>query len=350
MKKHLNMIPALLLIVFLLTGCATTVAFDVLKPAEVNMADYKKLAIYDFEPYDLDDAYFTNKFIIEYLLGEKQISTTGYRIYIDDEIAEYMTDQTIETLERTNYFDLVASEKMRDYLGYGRNTVVSNRMLSETLGVDAVLIGEIQDMDYDERIDEKEKMVWIEPTEEVEGHYETVIDAYFVQNVELRAYYNVIDVDTGNIIASKHLTGRDSNRTLIKDPDTFSAPLLEPMYRSIIRGFQDEIKRHLAPYYVREYRSMMKEKDNPRFETAEQYIKSSQYKQALDLYTTMWYDSGSFAAGYNAAILYEVMGQYDSALALMKEVYDATRNPDAYEAYQRLQRVKIEAEEASKQF
>lgn len=346
-QKIILAVFSAVLAVLMLTSCATTVAFDVLKPAEVNMAEYKRLAVYDFEPYDLDDEYYTTKFIIEYLLGAKQISTTGYRIYLDDEVAEYMTDQTIQTLEGTNYFDLVTSNLLQDY---GRNTVVSNRVLSETLGVDAVLIGSIQDMDYDERIEEREKQVLVEPEGGGEPYPETVIEAYFVQNVELKAQYTVVDVRNGTVIASKHLSGRDSNRTFIKDPDNFSAPLLEPMFRSIIRGFQSEIRRHLAPYYVREYRSMMKEKDNPRFETAEQYIKSSQYSQALEVYTNMWYDSRSFAAGYNAAILYEVMGQYDTAIALMRDVYDATGNPDAYEEYQRLQRVKIEAQEAAKQF
>jgi hypothetical protein len=346
-QKLISAVFSAALAVLMLTGCATTVAFDVLKPAEVNMADYKRLAVYDFEPYDLEDEYYTTKFIIEYLLGEKQISTTGYRIYLDDEVAEYMTDQTIRTLGGTNYFDLVTSNLLQDY---GRNTVVSNRVLSETLGVDAALIGSIQDMDYNERIEEREKQVIVEPDDGSEPYTETVTEAYFVQNVELKTQYTVVDVSNGTVIASKRLSGRDSSRTYIKDPDNFSAPLLEPMFRNIIRGFQSEIRRHLAPYYVREYRSMMKEKDNPRFETAEQYIKSSQYAQALDLYTSMWYESGSFAAGYNAAILYEVMGQYDTAIALMRDVYDATGNPEAYEEYQRLQRVKIEAQEAAKQF
>ncbi|MDA3835651.1 MAG: hypothetical protein PF495_19945, partial [Spirochaetales bacterium] len=283
-------------------------------------------------------------------LATKEIKTSGDRIYLDDENADYMTDQTIRTLTGTNYFTIVSPDRLRPYQGYSRNSVVTNRMLAEDLGVDAVLIGIIHDMDYDERIENREVSVRDDTANNNDGGYTTAVESYFVQNVELQASYSIIDVKNGQVLASKYLSGRDSSRTRIKDADSFTAPLLEPMYRTIIRNLQSDIRRQLAPYYVREYRNLKAEKGNERFDTAKKLIQRSQYREALDLYIEMWNDTENFAAGYNAAILYEVIGQYNSALAMSKEVYDVTGNLDAYDQYKRLQRVKIEAEEAQKQF
>ncbi|MGM0432075.1 MAG: DUF6340 family protein, partial [Spirochaetota bacterium] len=335
-----------LLAAVMLSGCATTVAFDVLKPAQVNMSDYRKLAVLEYEPYELSDEYYAGKLIVEFLFGTSEIRTSGYRFNLDEDIAEYMTEQTIRTLSDTGYFTIVTPDRVQHHQGYSSGSMVSNRVLSEQLGVDAVLVGTILDMDYDERVENRNVTIKNDDGDSVPG-----VESYFVQQVEMQVNYNVIDVDTGNVIASKYLSGNNSRRTKIEpeEADDFRAPQLETLYRAIIRDFQPEISRQLAPYYEREYRRLKEEKGNDKFEAAEKLIKSSQYKKALDLYLELWYDSEILAAGYNAAILYEVMGQYDSALSLMKEVHDTTGNPDAYQQYLRLQQVSREADEAKQQ-
>lgn len=348
MKNHVTRaVVAVFLLIAVLTGCSTTVAFDVLKPAEVNMADYRTIAVFDYDPYDLSDEVFAGKLILSLLFGEKEIKTSGYRLNLDDQIADYMTERTIRTLGNTNYFTVAAPEQIRPYQHSTATMIVSNRLLYENLGIEAAIVGSIEDMDFDERVEEKEKQVWNTETEV----YDTVIENYLVQEVELGVSYSVIDLKRGTLLATKYLSGRNSQRTFIEDPDTFFAPELEPLYKSIVRSFESQISRQLAPYYVREYRSIVDDKSkDPRSEIAKEYIKDSLYKKALNLYLEMWYDSSNYSAGYNAAIVYEVLGQFDSAIAVIKDVYDATGNPDAYSEYQRLKSVKAEYQKAASQY
>jgi len=348
MKKYVAKLLLLaLLSVMVLTSCATTIAFDVLKPAEVNMADYRTIAVFDFEPYDLADEFFAGKLILDYLFGDKEIKTSGYRLYLDDEIAEYMTERMTRTLDRTDYFTVVSPDQIRPYQHNNASMIISNRLLYDNLGIEAVVMGSVDKMDCDEHVDEKEVSVWNEELDQ----YDTETELYFVQEVELQVSYSVIDVKEGTILATKHLSGKEYRKTLIEDPDTFDAPLLEPLYKQIVDGFQNTIRRQLAPYYVREYRTLMDDKTkDARSESAKKYIKDSLYKKALNLYLEMWYDSKNYSAGYNAAIVYEVLGQFDSAIAMMKDVYDSTGMPDAYDEYMRLMQVKAEYQEASSQY
>ncbi len=348
MKKLLSvLILSSLVLIITLTGCSTTVAFDVLKPAEVNMSEYRTLAVFDYEPYELTKEYFAGKLILSYLFGSQEIGSTGFRLYLDDEIARYMTDRTINTLGRTGYFTIIRPDQLRPFQNYNTAMLLSNRSLYESLGVDAAILGTIEDMDYSETVDEREKKIWNEETEV----YDTQIEAYFIQEVELGISYTVVDVRQGTILATEYLSGRKRDSTFIKDPDTFQAPSLENLYKEIARGFETQISRKLAPYYVREYRNIKDDKSkDPRSKTAKEFIKSSMYKNALNLYLEMWYESGNTSAGFNAAIVYEVLGQFDSAIAVIKDVYDSTGLPDAYKEYKRLEQVKAESQKAAQQY
>ena len=338
----------LILLTLAFTGCATTIGFDVLKPAEVNMADYRTLAVFDYDPYEISDEVFAGKLILDILFGNSDdFTTTGYRIGLDDDVADYMTERTISTLNRTNYFTVVSQDQIRPYQHSAASAIVTNRILYENLGIEAAILGTIEDLDYYEQVQEREKSVWNDTTQQ----FDIFIENYFVQEVELGVSYTVIDLKRGQILATKYLSGENSRSTLIENANTFTAPLLEPLYQNIIRGFESTISRQLAPYYVREYRSLKKdETKNPRSEMAEELIKNSQYQQALDIYLDLWYSSTNMAAGFNAAIVYEVLGQFDQAIAIMEEVHDTTRSPDAYTELLRLKNVKAEYLKAASQY
>ncbi len=334
------------LIVMTFTSCATTVGFDVLKPAEVNMSDYRTLAVFDYEPYEISDEVFAGKMIIDLLFGDS-VKTTGYRLGLDEDIADYMTERTIRTLNNTNYFTVVSQEQFAPYRNSTAVALLSNRVMYDSLGIEAAVMGTIEDMDYNERVEEREVNVWNSVTET----YDVFLENYYVQEVELGVSYTVVDLKRGIILATKYMSGNEYRDTLIENENTFEAPLLEPLYQRIARGFESTISRQLAPYYVREYRSLKDDKTkDPRSEIAEEYIKNSQYDQALDIYLDLWYSSRNMAAGFNAAIIFEVLGQFDSAIGIMEEVHGQTHNPDAYTELLRLQKVKDEYTKAASQY
>lgn len=92
----------------------------------------------------------------------------------------------------------------------------------------------------------------------------------------------------------------------------------------------------------------MKDK-NPQMKAADRYVKGGIYDSALDIYLDVWKSSKNVAAGYNAAILYEVTGDLDAGITLMKQVVDAHPERRIMKEYNRMLNAKQEQERLLKQ-
>lgn len=349
MKKSRIILSMLLVGILLSTlGCATSVAFNVLKPAEVNMSSYRSLAVYEFTPYEFSGINLAQTIILDVIFGKNPLRPSGYSFNLENDIAKYLTTATTRALQSSNYFSILPPEQAKVYQKAAASGASVNNLLIAQ-GVDAVFSGSITDMDFDEYVESRENKVWNE-TLGTNGAYEVVsVDNYFIQKVYLDVTYSVIDVATGKLITSKSLHGSNSRSTLMEGDD-FEAPGLYSLYTSIINDFQTTIRNQLAPYTVRQYRTMLKDKTkSPEMKMADQYVKDGLYKPAQDIYLTRWYQLKDYVSGYNAAILYEVLGDIQAALSLMQEVYQVTGSSDAYKQYERLLRVLDEYNRASEQ-
>jgi hypothetical protein len=67
-------------------------------------------------------------------------------------------------------------------------------------------------------------------------------------------------------------------------------------------------------------------------------VKAGGYKSAQSAFMGIYQDTGSFAAGFNAALLIEVQGDLEGAAAFMQRLYNDTGNPKAVSETARLQR------------
>jgi len=342
------LVCSLMCAALILAGCSTSVAFDVVKPAEVNMSQYRTLGILEFSADESATFSRSGYILFNQLLRDERES--GYTGTLSYEVADYLTDSVTRTLEHTDYFTVVPSFRLRPVLSaqqYGPN---QSQTLQDTFGIDALIIGAVEDMDFDEDYVTRVEKVWDEETESMVEVYAE----YLVQEVELSVSYSVVAVEDGRILATKRLNGSRVRETKVpSDPEEqelFTAPKLFPLYQQIIQGFMPEIRNQLAPSFVREHRTLAKDKmDDPRMEEAEELVKQDQYSRALSLYLNIWYENGNYAAGYNAAILYEVMGEMDKAVSMMQEVFSKTGNQKAYSAYNRLVQERKEFEKAQEQ-
>ena len=94
----------------------------------------------------------------------------------------------------------------------------------------------------------------------------------------------------------------------------------------------------------------MKDKTkDQRMKEADNMVKGGIYEKALDLFLEIWYDNQNPAAGVNAAIMHEVLGDVDAALELVEEVLDVSADKKVIYEYKRLQKVKEDLEELEKQ-
>jgi hypothetical protein len=160
--------------------------------------------------------------------------------------------------------------------------------------------------------------------------------------------YYVINTETGVVIAQKTLEDSIQEEREESDEDLLPAPV--DMYKSITDSFMPFVARQLAPYRVQESRVMMKDKSKDSdMKAADKYVKGGVYDRAFEIYLDVWKRTQNPAAGHNAAILYEVMGDIDSAITLMRQVVDKYPDKKIMKQFNRLLKVKMEQKRLAEQ-
>ncbi len=316
---------ALFAVLLLISGCATSIALDVVKPAEVNMSEYTHLALFDIEPYEFSLLDLTGTIIIDFLAGRDIDQPTGFTLFIERDVAQGFERSILRELSSTGYFTVIPPSQLRAYRKSGSSGAYNSEVLMNNFDVTASLIGRIEDMRFYEDVIEEEVEV-----DDGSGTMVTELRRTFYQEVSIDFSYSILDLRTNQIISTKYLSGSRKRATLIEDEETFRAPRLLDMYETIIADIASRMRYQLVPRTVREYRYLKRdEMDDPDMETADKLVKTGNYNRALSLFIEIWYATENIAAGYNAAILYEVLGQYRQAVSFMQEVADVTGNPDA---------------------
>jgi hypothetical protein len=115
------------------------------------------------------------------------------------------------------------------------------------------------------------------------------------------------------------------------------------MLQDIVTRELAGLARDVAPYMATETRTLMEEKSGGKELKAKMketmgLVKNRNYSMALTEFLAIHENYASFAAAYNAAIMYEVLGDAPAAAALMANVYNKTGNPSAHTALNRLTR------------
>ena len=332
-KNFLTIFVVILTVVMIFSGCATSIAFDVIKPAEINMSEYSHLAVFDIPPYEFSFLDLAGTVVLDLILGRDIDRPTGYTLFMEKDISNKFERQLVYSLQQTGYFTLIPPSQLRTYKNVNSSGAYSNDILMNDFNVTASLIGTIEDLRFSEEIIEIETNV-----DDGSGNFTTVITKSFLQEVSMDFSYSILDLRSNQIVATRYEKGSRKLVTPIEDLETFRAPKLYDLYEEIIVEIAAKVRYQLAPRIEREYRFLEKDKSGDlEMETADQLVKDRNYEQALSLYLEIWYSSRNYAAGYNAAVLYEVKGQLQQAVSFMQDVADQTRNPDAYRKLSQLE-------------
>lgn len=326
-----------------LAGCATGIRIKVLKPAEINMSGARKLAIFSVDVpklgghSDLGDLWKDTLLRVQ----KKPFAKTS----VEYKIAEYATDNLISSLVNTDYFEIISPTDVERSIEFYENDDIDPIMLGQLLGAEAIIISEITDLEED-----VESFTVIETVMDKDTKEEYEIEVPWMRKiVYLRFTYWVISTATDTLIATKsfHRNTKDEVEAGPLGADFKSS---EQMYRQIINGILPGVAMQLAPYEVWEARYMMKDKTkDPRMKEADNLVKGGIYEKALDLFLEIWYDNQNPAAGVNAAIMHEALGDVDSALEVIEAVLDVSADKKVMYEYKRLQKVKEDLEELEKQ-
>ena len=322
----------------LLFGCSTSIPVTVTKPAEINMSGNRVIAVLDFR-YPVKDKSISGKDLLQWAISKLTGLSLPSELNVEQRVAKYTTDQVIVTLLNTGYFQLVSPQEVAQAMQGGISSSTTAVDIGKAVKAQAIVNGDLYILDAEDKEWTDERTI----TDAGTGQEQTVYVPMIRRTVWVGMSYQVVNTATGNVVASRSFESQSStDRELENKRDL---PDVEEMYTSLLDDFMPKMAKQLAPYQVREHRTLMRDKTkDPLMEQADDLVKGKVYDSALEIFLDIWQQNGNVAAGFNAAILYEVTGQLDMAISQMKSVVDRTADKKAMREYNRLLTVKQEQE------
>lgn len=298
MKK---LLPFIALAILFLTGCATTVYTKVQRPAELDLNGAKSIAVLPFHDDNIKE--FSISLFSISIASNSQNSE-------QKEISSYATQNLTKIIAENGYYDLISS------------SVVENAIKNGTdIPCDIYITGHIDSFFSDI------KQVAHTDTDSL-GNTKTSYT--FKKNVSYNITFEIIEAKTKKVIA--YVSNRLCNNSLDYDSKS-KLPRALDLTRLNLDHELSQINRKIQPYTESVSYTLLETKDkNETMKQASSIAKTGNLDAARTIFEQLYNDMGIMEAGYNAAILYEAMGNYAEAEKLMTKVAKTSENAKAYTA------------------
>ena len=331
-------------VVLLLASCQTSVSIDYLYPSEVNMSAYRNLAVMPVVPYRGSLPGPTWVRGLDFMAGTLRIRSSYAASSLSRDVASYASDQLYATLRDTGYYNLLDMQMTASIVNSGY--MVSKRL--NDAGYDAVMIPRIESMDVDETVFSRRQseLVWDDSCNEYVSVY--WYDYTVRQKASIRYSITIIDTQTERVVAQKTFVD-SAERSETVDPDWPRFDGVEQLFRRMIRGFNEGLRRQFAPT-VRSYTVTLMD-NKPKLEAAEAAYDLSadgKTREAAERFEGLWESSHHIPSGYNAALLTASTGDFDGSLSILSGMLGETadsRVRTLYDDIRTVQRRDAEAQE-----
>lgn len=300
MKKiKLSLISIAIATVLLLSGCATSIATTVQRPAELDMNGANSISILPFQTSSWND---DNSISI---LGLIKITFESDKKDPKKEITQYLTYNLTDSLLNSTYMNVIGSKIVEKAIENGTE-----------IPADCYLSGYITN--FNDTLNRYE-------TDEEYEDGNPIID--FSRSVSFKVVYQVIDATTNRIICSKY---NEISKTSMTYHNSNDVPETLDVVKNDLDMLISRIMKELQPYEETKYLSLLDDKNNKdSMNAAKAMAKSGDIEMAKEMYMNIYESTNSFEAGYNAGQLMQVLGEYDDAELLMSNLLDATGNKKA---------------------
>ncbi|MDR1902270.1 MAG: CsgG/HfaB family protein [Treponema sp.] len=273
-------------------SCATTASVLVTKPPVWNTSSINRIAVGPF--------------------------TADQNSNLSRQIAQSLTESAIHLIQETGRFILI------DYAELARLERSGENIADH---VDAIFSGSITHVEI------KDRTEYIE----TKRKGQVVQEPVYYRDAEIDFSYMLKRTGDGSIIGQRVKQGK---KTSSKYKSQSEIPSEFEMLRNAVDEQIRYVGRDMAPWQVAERRIFEEDKmKDPRMTNAKSMIKQRSFRSAYTLYSTIYSENANFAAGYNAALCTEILGNIEEAAALMQQIWDDTGNPKAQTELARLQAV-----------
>jgi hypothetical protein len=363
--RRTALLLSLLVLVVALTSCATSVTVRHLVPGEVDLSNFRSVAVASTSPY----TFASSRPLSPWISGLQETDFTlssGYELNLGDQIADLATDMLVRSVGDTGYFSVLPPAITDAYSSLGSVGEDMRGMLLAK-GVQALLVSDITYVDMEENIVGRDVRTYV-----TEGtkHYEKVTsrEYYLIQKATLSLTYSLIDLAQNRILLSKSFTDKQEKETKIgtriylfdtgttgsyRDERRYAsghAPSFAPLFEEILNRFSPTIARELAPSYQLSRISLLGNKPKLKeVEPAYALVRQGSYAEAYQLFVRVWEQQEHVPSGYNAAVLLEALGDLDAAVELMSTVYHRSASQEAHDELLRMQEAQSGQKKAERQ-
>jgi hypothetical protein len=294
----------------IITGCATSIPVSVTDPARLNMSGITRIAILPFKTSSTAELQGTTSAAIAAFL-EQQLSSTGR-------------------------FEIVSADGLDQ--SKDRSSIA-----------DAVIEGQIINLAVNDTSTNKTRQV-----KDKEGKVVNVPYTQYDRKLTLNFSYKITRTRDNSIVRG----GSETKSQVLTDSDENKANLTDSfeLVQRAIKSTLGKVASDVAPTTRTVNRTLAKltkeEAKNKELKQqmsdADKRVKARDYEAAIAMYGSI-YAGGTFAAGYNQAVLTEATDGVDAAIVLMSDLVQKTKNPQAVSMLASLKSAKSGAQTAAAQ-
>ncbi len=310
-----------LLSLFLLVSCGTkSMQMTLLRPAEVNLKGYSKIAVGD--------------------IVNSHGRVNSHSLAVADEI----TGQLVQS----GRFDVVDRQHLRSILK--EQTLAASGLLDEgsapqlgrLLGVSVLIFGRVATDKYTEQVSKDE------PYKDKKGR----VHQRFRRkgSYDLKVNLKIIDVQTSRIILARTLVAQKSSQTSARDQK--AAPIdRQSLFQNCVREIGRKFIRLVAPYKQTVKASFETDDQLPEVDQAVALFESGEWTDGLHLLEKATRKSGlktkvKAKAYYNLGLAQTYHGNFKQAVMNLKKALEL--NPDSSRYRNALKNARVEQRKAEK--
>ncbi len=310
-----------LFLALVIASCGTSsIYINVKRPAEINLKEYRKIAI-----GDIVDQY-----------GRKG----GHAKDMADEITSVLfTSGQFEVLDRQNLARIMTEHSLSETGIVDESTAPE---IGKVIGTAALVFGRIQTDQYKEDLKEGE------PYKDKKGRTHQINTR--TGSYRVSANLQIIDIQTARILAVKSLSA-DQTATRIADGKDPASIDRNALYAKCLKDISEKFIRMVAPYDVRVRAAFLTDKLLPEVDQAISYFRIGEWEEGMTLLRgtigktglTLEVQAKTF---YNLGLAETYAGQFDEAVEHLKTALSL--NPKSRRIQNAILRAKMEKESAEK--
>jgi hypothetical protein len=309
--------PFLPLAFLALASCAGGIPVRVTRPAAIDLSGIKRIAVIPF-------GYAGDGVDGSRLDAALRRVSPNYRYGDESErlVAVAVVNGFTGILTRSKEFSIVRASALSASMAGGGEASAS---------VDAFVAGEV-------RVVECSENSWVKTGTASDGS--AVEIEYVDRKVSFEFTYRVVRVSDGTVLVQEAKSG-----SAYYSGPWSSAKDAYALAQEVFDSARPAIARQIAPSTVVERRYLEADRTkDPRMKEAAELATKGDYAQALAAYDEVYADSGNNAALYNAAIVAELLGDLDGAIARMESMVGNGGGDKAAAELARMERRKADDE------